>query len=441
MTSLRRSTRSERGANSPAKSTRSQRRAPNAKEKEKSISRRGLESKHFQNGKGESTTPDDLDSLRKDEEESGDEDRSDEDAYQEEDAEDDGDSLDSGALDDDDFDGKNTPASKSRSPAKNLKRKRENARAKVLKSGNLKESPKRRRKVEVEVDDDDDGSEDGVEVVGDIVQAPTTGQVPPGQISLNTLNFLRELKDPEKNDREWFKLHDPVYRQAEKEWKDFIEQLTKVLVVVDPQIPHLPPKDVIHRIYRDIRFSNDKTPYKTGFSASFSRSGRKGIFAGYHFCVKPGESFLAAGSWQPGKDELQTIRANLLRSSSRFRGIISSPAFEKLFGEAKPKPAVKGKKVSPTTTDSYSQRRNVFGREDELKVAPKGVAKDHKDIDILKLRSFAVSIRFEDDEVLAKDFKEKLGEVVKVMRPFVRCLNDLMTIPDLDEESSDSGEE
>lgn len=94
-------------------------------------------------------------------------------------------------------------------------------------------------------------------------------------------------------------LLEPVYRLAEKEWKDFIEVFTDVLVEADPQIPYLPPKDVIHRIYRDVsrqvlpwprpsvtslvsqvRFSNDKTPYKTGFSASFSRSGRKGIFAG-----------------------------------------------------------------------------------------------------------------------------------------------------------------
>lgn len=91
---------------------------------------------------------------------------------------------------------------------------------------------------------------------------------------------------------------EPVFRQAEKEWKDFVEEFTTDLVEADPQIPVLPPNDVVHRIYRDVRpylyltttsrslrflqvrFSNDKTPYKTGFSASFSRSGRKGIFAG-----------------------------------------------------------------------------------------------------------------------------------------------------------------
>ena len=91
---------------------------------------------------------------------------------------------------------------------------------------------------------------------------------------------------------------EPVYRVAEKEWKDFVEAFTDAIIEVDPEVPPLPPKDVIHRIYRDvrsswyfilspvalnalqIRFSNDKTPYKQGFSASFSRSGRKGTFAG-----------------------------------------------------------------------------------------------------------------------------------------------------------------
>ncbi|KAI0305302.1 hypothetical protein B0F90DRAFT_1703323 [Multifurca ochricompacta] len=125
----------------------------------------------------------------------------------------------------------------------------------------------------------------GQEIVGRVVQAPKTGHVPPGQISQNTFNFLLQLKRPECNDREWFRLHEPVFRLAETEFKHFIESLTDLFTEVDPQIPPLPPKDVIYRIYRDVRFSNDKTPYKTNLSATFSRSGRKGTFAGYHVYV------------------------------------------------------------------------------------------------------------------------------------------------------------
>ncbi|KAK0212342.1 hypothetical protein DFS33DRAFT_1376841 [Desarmillaria ectypa] len=287
-----------------------------------------------------------------------------------------------------------------------------------------KKSPKKKRKV---ADDEYEGSdlelEEGQEIVGVVIDAPKTGQVPPGQVSQNTLDFLAQLQKPECNDREWFKLHERVFRQAEKEWKDFVEAFTDKLNEVDEQIPPLPPKDVIHRIYRDIRFSNDKTPYKKNLSASFSRSGRKGTFAAYHIppylsnpvvllTVKPGgESLFAGGLWCPGKNELATIRSNIKRNSSRLRDIISSPEFVKYFGEPKP-----------------GKRNNIFGRDDELKVAPKGVDKDHPDIDLLKCRSFAVIHQFTDEEVLDPDFKQTLADVAVVVRPLVHCLNDMMSV-------------
>ncbi|TRM67102.1 hypothetical protein BD626DRAFT_484748 [Schizophyllum amplum] len=268
-----------------------------------------------------------------------------------------------------------------------------------------------RKKVRRPKDSDESGLEDGQEVIGEIVQAPKTGRVPPGQISKNTLDFLNHLRDPDCNNREWV---------AEKEWKDFVEAFTDVMIEVDPEVPPLPPKDVIHRIYRDIRFSNDKTPYKTGFSASFSRSGRKGPFAVF----KPNnQSMIAAGAWCPGKDELLMIRSNIKRNSSRLRNVISSPEFVEHFGEPRPQPG--------------GEQSNIFGAEDELKVAPKGVEKTHKDIDLLKCRSFAVVERFLDSEVLAPDFKDRLAKVAAVMRPFVHCLNDMMSAV----ESSEDEEE
>ncbi|KAG5727342.1 hypothetical protein E4T56_gene12102 [Termitomyces sp. T112] len=256
--------------------------------------------------------------------------------------------------------------------------------------------------------------EDGQEVV-----------VPPGRVSQNTLDFLMQLKDPECNDRQWFKLHEPVYRQAENEWKAFVEAVTDQITEADPQVPPLPSKDLIHRIYRDVRFSNDKTPYKSNFSASFSRSGRKGIWAG----LQPGgESIVAAGSWCPARNELMNIRINIQRraGADRLREVISAPEFVAYFGE--PCPSKDG------------SRQNIFGREDELKVAPKGIDKNHRDLDLLKCRSFAVVHRFLDSEVLAEDFAEKVGHVVRVMRPFVHCLNDMMTVTggDTDDEQGDS---
>ncbi|KAK0486348.1 hypothetical protein IW261DRAFT_1664425 [Armillaria novae-zelandiae] len=249
-----------------------------------------------------------------------------------------------------------------------------------------KKTPKKKRKVA----SDDEGSdlelEEGQQVVGVVIDAPKTGQVPPGQVSQNTLDFLAQLQKSECNDREWFKLHERVFRQAEKEWKDFVEAFTDKLSEVDGEIPPLPPKDVIHRIYRDIRFSNDKTPYKKNLSASFSRSGRKGTFAAYHM-------------------------TSIKRNSTQLRDIISSPEFVKYFGEPKP-----------------GKRNNIFGRDDELKVAPKGVEKDHPDIDLLKCRSFAVVHHFTDEEVLDPNFKQTLADVAVVIRPLVHCLNDMMSV-------------
>ncbi|VDB86390.1 unnamed protein product [Peniophora sp. CBMAI 1063] len=286
------------------------------------------------------------------------------------------------------------------------------------KAGKKASPRKRRRKDEDDEEQEWDGEdEDGREIVGRVVEAPKTGRVPPGQISKNTFNFLTNLKKPECNDRQWFKLNEPVYRLAEQEWKDFIIALTDDLVDVDPQVPPLPPKDVIHRIYRDVRFSNDKTPYKTGFSASFSRGGRKGLFAHYHVMIKPGnESMFAAGAWCPGKNELDTIRAHIKHNPARLRALLKDPDFIDMFGQPKP-----------------GKRSSIFGREDELKNAPKGVAKDHKDIDLLKCRTFAVVHKFKDETVLSPEFREELKRVMDVARPFVHCLNDWMTVG-LDEE-------
>ncbi|OCH90168.1 hypothetical protein OBBRIDRAFT_793554 [Obba rivulosa] len=344
-------------------------------------------------------------------------------AYEEEgpvESEDDA-SLHSDALDDDDAAGVASKGRKRKAAVQSP--------AKAKRRSPKKGSPRKRRKAEESDDDEDDVVlQEGQEIVGVVVKAPKTGRVPPGQISQNTLDFLSQLKNPECNDREWFKLHEPIYRLAEKEWKDFIEVFTDLLVEADPQIPHLPPKDVSHRIYRDVRFSNDKTPYKTALSASFSRSGRKGLFAHYHIAVRPdGGSLFAAGAWQPGRNELATIRSNIQRSSARLRKLIAAPDFVKYFGEAARHPE--------------GLRRNIFGHEDELKTAPKGVDKTHKDIDLLKCRSFAVVHYFTDAEVLSPTWKDELHRIVKIARPFVHCLNDMMTLPDAgdseDEEEDD----
>ncbi|KAI0061106.1 hypothetical protein BV25DRAFT_1826967 [Artomyces pyxidatus] len=311
--------------------------------------------------------------------------------------------LDSDALDDDD----EIDSPKARKSTKRTRSPKKAA------------SPRKRRKKDDDMDAGDvTDLKEGQQIVGRVVQAPKSGRVPPGRISQNTFNFLTELTKPECNDREWSV--EPVFRLAESEFKDFIDKFTDAITEVDTQIPPLPPKDVIYRIYRDVRFSNDKTPYKRNFSATFSRSGRKGSFAGFQ---PGGDSLLAAGIWCPGKNELATIRTHIQHSSARMRKIIAEPSFVKYFGAAKPHP--------------QGKRQNIYGSEDQLKTAPKGIDKTHKDIDLLKCRSFTVVHRFKDEQVLRPDFIEEVMKVVKAVKPLVYCLNDYMTLPGVGEDEDE----
>lgn len=233
-------------------------------------------------------------------------------------------------------------------------------------------------------------------VVIKLVGPPQSGHVARGELSPNVLKFLSDLQA--NNERDWFAQHDAVYRYCWNNFGEFTEAvLNDIMEQVDDTVPWLPTKDLVYRIYRDVRFSNDKTPYKTNLMASFSRGGRKGPFAGYHVLIKPGgRSFFAAGRWQPEKQDLATIRQHILQDTRQARALKASvkhPHFVKWFGPPKgDASAAKAKGKSKTKTQQTQQRCNLWGGDDQLKVAPKiaAVDKTHKDIDWLKLRSFCV---------------------------------------------------
>lgn len=130
-----------------------------------------------------------------------------------------------------------------------------------------------------------------------VPRARSPGKTPytPQTIHPNTLLFLGDLHG--NNDREWLKMHDADYRASQSDWNSYVESLTEKVIEKDETIPELPPKDLTFRIYRDVRFSPDPTPYKTHFSAAWSRTGRKGPYAGYYLQIKPKGSFVGAGIW------------------------------------------------------------------------------------------------------------------------------------------------
>jgi len=154
----------------------------------------------------------------------------------------------------------------------------------------------------------------------------------PERIHPHTFEFLKDLK--KNNDRIWFKAHDADYRASWKDFESFVESLTEKIAEVDETIPELPPKDLVFRIYRDIRFSSDPTPYKPHFSAAWSRTGRKGPYACYYVHIQPGEKcFVGSGLWHPEADPVKLLRADIDQRSSRIRTVLTNADIRKhIFG-------------------------------------------------------------------------------------------------------------
>lgn len=215
----------------------------------------------------------------------------------------------------------------------------------------------------------------------------------------NTLTFLEELKL--NNDRDWFQQRELQFRKAKEDFDSFVLELATNLQQYDDTIPTLPVKDLCFRIYRDVRFSNDRTPYKTNLSAAFSRTGRKGRFACYYVSIQPGgKTILACGLWQPNAEQLREIRAHIAAHGDEWDEIIEAPEFKEFFGG--------------------------LSTSDRLKTCPKGYAKDHERIEMLRLKSFTVSMSFTDEEATSDGFLEILGAVAQQMEPFVTMLNEII---------------
>ncbi|SCZ98605.1 BZ3500_MvSof-1268-A1-R1_Chr3-1g05494 [Microbotryum saponariae] len=230
----------------------------------------------------------------------------------------------------------------------------------------------------------------------------------------STMDFLTRLK--ENNDRDWFKARDAQYRHALKNIQSLCQAWVPRAAQADWSLPEMPVKDLMQRIHRDVRFSKSKIPYRTCLAFSHSRTGRKGPFAIYYLQIGPhGQSLLAGGLWAPDGDQVKMIRNGVLRDAAPLRKILNNPKFIKYFG----KPDHKSGK-----------RTSIYGHEDQLKNCPKmdGVTKDHPEIDLLKLRSNAVTHYFTDDEVLSEGFLDKVIDIMEVMAPFVQLLNDVSEV-------------
>lgn len=217
-------------------------------------------------------------------------------------------------------------------------------------------------------------------------------------VSLTQQNFqfLKDLGN--NNNRDWFAEHKKRYEQEHKQIILFADVLLQKMREHD-NIETETGKKSLHRIYRDTRFSKDKTPYKVNFSGSFKRA-TKLLRGGYYFHLEPGNVFVGGGFWGPEPADLKRVREDIAADDSELRKIISSASFKKYFGE------LKG---------------------EQLKTAPKGFEKDHPAIDLLRYKQFLIGHNFTDEQALAPDFADQVNEVFKAMRPFFNYMSEVLT--------------
>jgi TIGR02453 family protein len=211
-----------------------------------------------------------------------------------------------------------------------------------------------------------------------------------------SLSFLTVLKD--NNYKEWFHENKPLYEEAKKEFEDFVGLLIKEIKLIDNEIGYPEPKDCIFRIFRDIRFSNDKTPYKTNFGAYIAKGGsKKSEFGGYYFHLEPGNSLLAGGIWLPQPDILKAIREEIYHNTDEFLAILTHKEFKKHLG---------------SIDGDYM-----------LKTAPKDYPKDWPHIELLKHKSYTVSKALSQELFTNGKLLDEVSTVFKAIMPLNKFFN------------------
>jgi len=209
-------------------------------------------------------------------------------------------------------------------------------------------------------------------------------------IQQQTLNFLKELV--ENNNREWFMANKERHDTARENVIEFAGELLKLVHKLDPAVSaELDPKKCVMRIYRDIRFSKNKTPYKNNFGVSIPTSGTKAGGAEYYLHIQPGKSFIAGGYWMPEAAHLKAIRQEIDYNAKDLKAIIDDAEFIKLFSK--------------------------FRSQDQLKTIPRDYSADNENIELLKLKSFIVMHQINDKELLSNNAAENIALICSNIYP------------------------
>lgn len=216
-------------------------------------------------------------------------------------------------------------------------------------------------------------------------------------LSKNSFEFLNQLKA--NNNRDWFNSNKKQYKSAHEEFIQFIDALIQKIAIFDPSISHHKGKECVFRIYRDVRFSEDKSPYKTHFGAHITSAAKKSEIhtrAGYYIHIEPGASMLAGGAYLPQGPWLKQIRQEIAYNADEFRKVINHKDFKKHFGE------MEG---------------------EQLKTSPRDYPADHPEIELLRYKSFLASHKLTDQLVTSPQFLDHCTIVFQALYPFDSFLN------------------
>lgn len=212
----------------------------------------------------------------------------------------------------------------------------------------------------------------------------------------NILRFLSELKI--NNNREWFAENKAWYEQVRSDFELISKNLITEIARFDDEIKHVEVKDCVFRIYRDIRFSHDKTPYKTHFGVFIaSAGGRKSQRAGYYLHLDPAGCFLSMGVWCPQPNLLKALRQSVYDNIEELNEIRSNPEFSQYF--------------------------NSFYEEEKLKTVPRGFPKDFPEAELLKLKHYLIDYKLDESSLTSNDFVVRIAGIMKCAYPFNKFLN------------------
>jgi uncharacterized protein (TIGR02453 family) len=214
-------------------------------------------------------------------------------------------------------------------------------------------------------------------------------------IQATTIRFLKGLK--RHNDKAWFDAHKAEYLDAKTDFESLVSTLLEKMAVMDPSLRTLQLRDCVFRIYRDVRFSKDKTPYKTHLAAGFNQGGKKVHFPGYYLHIAPGgETFCGGGIWRPDGAALKKIRQEIDYNYEEFHGILQERKFRRLFG--------------PLEDDDSLQR------------PPQGYAEDNPAIHYLKMRNYIAGRGFSDEDLTSRAFTRKIIDAFTTLKPLIDFL-------------------